>query len=84
LAEEDLEEIWHRDGETRAWINQNKAWTKREVVEAGCFQILTIAPPPLTGGLVFANLDPFYVMFDDIYKFDLIQGVVDMIDHMAL
>lgn len=30
----------------REWINQNKEWARREVIEAGCFHTLTISPPP--------------------------------------
>jgi hypothetical protein len=53
----------HR-GTNRAWLNENVAWVRNEVVKAGCIITVTIAPPPIIGGLVHQNADPFDYMFD--------------------
>jgi len=73
---------WQKSGdaETRAWINHNQVWVRREVIEAGCFHTLTISPPPAVGGLVMQNVDPFAMMFSPPYLMNLITHVVDMID----
>ena len=70
----------HGSAEAREWINQNKVWVRREVIEAGCFHTLTIAPPPAVGGLVMQNVDPFAMMFDPPYLMDLTRHVIDMVD----
>lgn len=69
-----------RGDKAREWINQNKAWVRREVIEAGCFHTLTISPPPAVGGLIMRNVDPFAMMFDPPYFMDLAKHVIDMID----
>lgn len=69
-----------RSSETREWINQNKVWARREVLEADCFHTLTIGPPPAVGGLVMQDVDPFAMMFDPPYRSDLTRYVIDMID----
>jgi len=64
----------------RSHINQNAVWVRRELVEAGCFQTITVGPPPAIGGLVMRNIDPFAMMFDPPYGINLARIVVDMID----
>ena len=73
---------WQKDhdSETRSFINQNTVWVRREVLEAGCLKTLTIGPPPVVGGLIMRNVDPFEVMFDPPYLMNLVTVVVDMID----
>jgi hypothetical protein len=69
-----------RDADLRTFINQNTVWVRREVLEAGCFQTITVGPPPAIGGFVMRDLDPFTMMFDPPYGRDLTQIVMDMID----
>jgi len=73
---------WRANGgdKAREWINQNRAWTRREVIEADCFHTLTISPPPAVGGLIMRNVDPFAMMFDPPFFMDLAKHVIDMID----
>jgi len=73
---------WQRNKSpaVREWINQNKVWARREVIEAGCFQTLTIYPPPAVGGLLMQNVDPFAMMFDPPYQMNIARHVVDMVD----
>jgi len=73
---------WRANGgdKAREWINQNRAWTRREVIEADCFHTLTISPPAAVGGLIMRNVDPFAMMFDPPFFMDLAKHVIDMID----
>ena len=69
-----------RRKELRTYLNQNQIWARQQVIEAKCFHILTIGPPPAVGGLIMRNVDPFLSMFDSPYGMDLTGKVVDMID----
>lgn len=69
-----------RREELRSYINQNQVWARREVAEAGCFQTITISPPPAVGGLVMRNVDPFDIIFDPPYFMNVVSIVTDMID----
>lgn len=73
---------WYLAGDPslRSKINQQAVAVRREVVEAGCFRAVTITPPPIVGGLVMRNIDPFDMMLDSPHGVDLITMVVDMID----
>lgn len=73
---------WHTAGSPslRSKINQQTVAVRREVVEAGCFRTVTIGPPPIAGGLVMKNIDPFDMMLDSPYGVDLITMVLDMVD----
>src|SRR6266436_487530 len=64
----------------REWLNQNKVWARREVVEARCFSAVTIGPPPAIGGLILRGVDPFECMFDAPYRMSLVPTICDMID----
>lgn len=68
------------DPAVRSQINQERAWIRREVIEAGCFHTMTIAPPPAVGGLVMRNIDPFDMIFDPPYLRSMVPTVMDMID----
>lgn len=78
----DLLDAWDtkHDAATRRQINETMAWARREVIEAGCFGTLTIAPPPAIGGLVMRNVDPFELIFNPPYLTSMIPTVRDMID----
>ncbi len=66
--------------ELRTYINQHKIWVQREVVEAGCMQRLTVSPPPVVGGLIMRDVNPFDAIFNPPYGLNMIDNVVDMID----
>jgi hypothetical protein len=68
------------DPTRRAWLNQNVAEIRSEVIKAKCFKTLTISPPPITGGIVYSNIDPFSYMFEAPYGISLIPTITDMID----
>lgn len=74
--------LWDQtyEKEARSYLNQNRAWVQREAIEAGCFHTLTISPPPMVGGLIMRDVDPFTMMFDPPYLMKLTNIVIDMID----
>ena len=43
--------------ELRSIINQNQMAVRQQVIEAGCFGVFTIGPPPMLGGLIMKNVD---------------------------
>ena len=69
-----------RNRELRTYINRNIVWVRQQVIEAGCFVTMTIGPPPIIGGLVLQNQDPFYLIFDPPYDESVIPIISDMID----
>lgn len=64
----------------RTYINHNKIWVRQEVIEGGCFSTVTVGPPPVVGGLVMRNLDPFEMIFNPPYRRSLIPQIIDMIE----
>lgn len=64
----------------RAEINKETLWARKQVVEAGCLQTVTIGPPPAIGGLIAHDVDPFSTMFDPPYGRSLFSLIVDMLD----
>lgn len=66
--------------DTRRSINQDKSYVRELVIAAGCFQTLTITPPPAVGGLIQRNVDPFDVIFDAPYGVNVSAMIVDAID----
>jgi hypothetical protein len=69
-----------RDAAVRGWLNQNADVVRSEIVKAGCFATLTVSPPPISGGLLYSNIDPFNYMFDPPYGRTLFPYITDMID----
>ena len=69
-----------RRAQLRTYLNQNKAWVRQEVIEAGCFHTVTIGPPPTIGGLIMRDIDPFSMLFEKPYLKSMIPLVTDMID----
>lgn len=65
---------------SRASINKVKRSVEREVIEAGCFYTMTISPPPAVGGLIMQNVNPFDMIFEQVYLRSLNPQVRDMIN----
>jgi hypothetical protein len=72
----------HRTGDprSRSWLNQDAEWVRSEVIKAKCSRTVTISPPPIIGGLVYSNIDPFDYMFEAPYGKSLVPSLCDMID----
>lgn len=64
----------------RAEINRAKKSVQREVIEAECFGTMTISPPPLIGGLIMRDVNPFDTIFRPVYGKSLNSHVRDMIN----
>ncbi len=73
---------WGRSGDRkiRSKLNQSISSIKRDVLEAGCLKTMTIAPPPIIGGIIMRNVNPFDMVFDPPYDVNLIPLIIDMID----
>jgi len=68
------------NGELRADINQGLIAARNAVAEAGIYGTVTATPPPLFGGVVARNLDPFLNIFAEIYDYPFSQAVLDQVD----
>lgn len=66
--------------ESRTVINRVKKSVQREVIEAGCLFTMTISPPPAVGGMVMQNVNPFDMIFEQVYLRSLIPQVRDMVN----
>jgi len=68
------------DGKLREVLNHNVEAVQRDVAEAGCFMRLTISPPPAIGGPIMRNVNPFGMMFEEVYGMSPIPQICDMVD----
>ncbi len=66
--------------DSRAAINKVKRSVEREVIEAGCLFTMTISPPPAVGGMVMQNVNPFDMIFEQVYLRSLNPQVRDMVN----
>ena len=66
----------------RSKINQNIAQVKKITYIANTHKVVTIAPPPMTGGLVMKNVDPLDMIFNAPYGMDedVLYTIIDMMD----
>lgn len=75
--------IWYHgeaNGDTRSLINKKLRNTRNLVLRAGTLKTFTISPPPMIGGMIMQNVDPFAMIFDPPYGQSLIPALSDMID----
>jgi hypothetical protein len=66
--------------ELRSRINRAVQRIHKVVLETGCLQVFTVAPPPTIGGLIVRDVDPFSNILGDYYGISLIPDVADMIE----
>jgi hypothetical protein len=73
---------WGRthSSKSRAQINRTKNAVQREVIEAGCLYTMTISPPPVVGGMIMQDVNPFDMIFETVYLRSLNPQVIDMIN----
>lgn len=66
----------------RSKINQNIAQVKKITYIANTHKVVTIAPPPMIGGLVMKNVDPLDMIFNAPYGMDedVLYTIIDMMD----
>lgn len=66
--------------ETRSQINKKIQNVRNLVFRAGALKTYTIAPPPMIGGMIMQNVDPFVMIFDPPYGQSFIPAIIDMIE----
>lgn len=66
--------------ETRSQINKGLRNVRNLVLRSGSLKTYTIAPPPMIGGIVMRNIDPFTLIFEPPYGQSMIPTIIDMID----
>ncbi len=66
----------------RSEINQYIPQVKKITYNAGTRKLMTIAPPPIIGGMILRNVDPMDMIFDAPYGLDIeiCNKVIDMLD----
>lgn len=69
------------DGDRTA-INQSKRIVQKISYIAGTHKTLTIAPPPMIGGLMLKNVDPLDIIYNVPYDMDedVYNTIIDMMD----
>jgi hypothetical protein len=65
-------------GELRRSLNHMAPTARILVDEAGCGKRVTVAPPPMIGGPILHNIDPFDMLFDSPFGMSLIPTLRDM------
>jgi len=66
--------------ETRTQINKKLSNVRNLVFRAGSLKTYTISPPPMIGGMIMRNIDPFTIIFDPPYGQSMVPPLIDMID----
>jgi len=64
----------------RQRINKAVAAARQATIDAGCFQRMTIAPPPAVGGMVIQNADMFDILFDNPWGRSVIPNLADTVE----
>ena len=64
----------------RSFLNKNRVIVQKILTKAGTLHAMTIAPPPLVGGYVMNNVNPFDVIFDRPYGVDTNIPLSNMIE----
>lgn len=73
---------WEQDysPKTRSSINRKIPFVQKILYITGTHKTITMAPPPMTGGLVMKNVDPFTCIFNPPYGLSVIEVISDSID----
>lgn len=64
----------------RSEINKRAQKIRSYLIKAGTFRTYTISPPPMIGGLIMRNVDPFASIFDPPYGQSNIPMIIDAIE----
>lgn len=75
-----LWEYGNPTSETRSEINKRLSSARQLVLKAGALKTFTIAPPPMIGGLIMKNVDPFTCIFEPPYRQSVVPMLNDSID----
>ena len=77
---DDRRENPQASAELRSRINRNMRKLQSVIADAGCVKVVTLAPPPMVGGFIISNGNPFNCIFDNYHGMSMIPTVIDMID----
>ena len=66
--------------ETRSFLNKKRQIVQRILVAANTLRPITVAPPPLAGGYVMKNLNPFDLIFNPPYGLNIYSHLADVIE----
>lgn len=66
--------------QTRSEINKKIPFVQQILRLTGTSRTITVAPPPLVGGLMMKNVDPFTCIYDPPYGLSVIGVISDCID----
>lgn len=80
LLNEYNDDYLNDNSELRTKINQEKYIVQKIVTRAGSMHLMSISPPPMVGGYVLQNLNPFDIIFDAPYGINVIYSIIDSID----
>ena len=64
----------------RTEINQTKGLVQKIIERTGTGKLMNISPPPILGGYIYNNVNPFNVIFDPPYGINIIRPIIDSID----
>lgn len=66
--------------EIRSSINRNIPFVQKILYITGTHKTMTVAPPPMIGGLIMKNVDPFTCIFNPPYGLSVVDVISDSID----
>ncbi len=79
--------VWDKGEETledgtsiRTLINRNTPSVRNIVKRAGCGKTFTSTPPPIVGGVIYRNVDPFNHVFGGPHGQNMVVTITDIID----
>lgn len=61
-------------------INEMTPAAKDLVSKTGCLRLMSLAPPPMTGGITINNFNPFDMIFQDLYGLSVIPKIINMLE----
>lgn len=64
----------------RSNINQEKHLVELIVKKARTSKLISILPPPALGGYSYENINPFNIIFNPPYGYNIIDTIIDCID----
>jgi hypothetical protein len=77
---DDLRENPVASAELRSKINRTMLKVESVIDKAGCMKLVTLTPPPMFGGFMIRNGNPFNFILESYHGISMIPTVIDMID----
>lgn len=68
------------EDKVRSYINRNLIAARNAVRDAGTFKLMNISAPPMLGGSVISNIDPFENLFESFYGLSVIPAAMDAVE----